>query len=96
MILHELFVNYKKVNESRKDLSIRSEIYIAIFSRFFSKEFPCPFPSFTFPCICENAGGRLFVKKVVEVLDIHTSKKTCVLYSGQGSREELGIRNYEL
>jgi len=95
MILHELFVNYEDVNENSKDLSIRSEIYNMLFPHLFSKKFPCPFPSFTFHCICENAGGRLFVKKVVKVLDIHTSKKTCVLYSGQGNGGdcELGIKN---
>ena len=75
MILHELFVNYEDVNESSKDLSIRSEIYNMLFPHLFSRKFPCPFPSFTFPCICENAGGRLFVKKVVKVLDIHTSNR---------------------
>jgi len=65
MRLHKLFVNYKDINENSKDLSIRSEIYNAIFPHLISKEFPCPFPSFTFSCICENVGERLFVKKVV-------------------------------
>jgi len=92
-----IYMNYlritQEVNETSKDLSIRTGIYIAIFSRFFSKKFPCPFSSLTFSCICENAGKWLFVKKVVKVLDIHTIFNHRCFVFGTGKLGELGITN---
>ena len=56
-----------------------------------SRSFPLSLFKSTLPCVCENAGGWLFVKKVFMMMDfIHIQYKTDVLcmHLGQGKQRK--------